>query len=81
MERAVGGGHAKDEIKGEGLEPFVNRFYLAAEKTDISVHAGLLDFFLLLQEVRIAAFTPEIRTAKGSTPAALEKAWSSLRLN
>ena len=80
MERAVGGGHAKDEIKGEGLEPFVNRFYLAAEKTDISVHAGLLDFFLLLQEVRISAFTPEIRTTKGSTPAALEKAWSSLRL-
>ena len=40
-----------------------------------------LDFFLLLQEVRIASFTPEIRTAKGSTPAALEKAWNALRLN
>ena len=58
-----------------------NRFYLAVEKNDIAVHAGLLDFFLLLQEVRIASFTPEIRTAKGSTPAALEKAWNALRLN
>ena len=81
LERAVGGGCLKDEKKGEDIELFVNRFYLAVEKNDIAVHAGLLDFFLLLQEVRISSFTPEIRTAKGSTPAALEKAWNALRLN
>ncbi|MBR7103901.1 MAG: ATP-dependent RNA helicase HrpA [Lentisphaeria bacterium] len=81
LERAAGGGSARDESKGEGIQPYISRFRLAAEKCDISVHAGLLDFFLLLQEARIAAFTPEIRARKGSTPAALAAAWDSLRLS
>ena len=81
LERAIGGGGAKDAAKGENLEPFVNRFLLASERCDIASHAGLLDFFLLLQEARIASFTPEIRARKGSTVQALSDSWNSLRLN
>ncbi len=81
MERASGGGGAKDEVKGEAVEPFINRFMLASARCDIANHAGLLDFFMLLQEARISAFTPDIRARKGSGPAALAAAWDKLRLN
>ena len=81
MERAVGAGWVRDEQKGEALVPFIARFRLAAEKTDIARHAGLLDFFLLLQESRIAVFTPELGSRRGATCAALASAWDSLRLN
>jgi len=80
LERAVGAGWAKDEQKGEALVPFISRFRLAAGKTDLSRHAGLLDFFLLLQEARIAVFSPELGIRKGATAAALAAAWESLRL-
>ena len=81
MERAAGAGWARDEQKGEALVPFIARFRLAAEKTDIARHAGLLDFFLLLQESRIAVFTPELGSRRGATCAALASAWNALRLN
>ena len=54
---------------------------LASARCDIANHAGLLDFFMLLQEARISAFTPDIRARKGSGPAALAAAWDKLRLN
>ena len=81
MERASGGGCAKDENKGEAIAPYISKFRIAAAKCDIAVHAGLLDYFLLLQEARIAAFTPEIRARKGANANALDLAWTALRLS
>lgn len=81
LERALGGGTAKDEGKGADLDCFIERFHLAARSCNAAEHPGLLNFFLLLEECRIAAFSPEIRTRKGSDREHLEKAWKTLRLN
>ena len=81
LERAAGG-TARDEAKGAALAPFVRKFRLAAESAErpIEQMPELYEFFLLLEEARIGAYSPEIRTVRKATPAVLEEKWSKMRL-
>lgn len=78
--RASGGGCAKDEQKAANIIPWIERFFLAAEKCDISANPQLTEFYLLLEEARISAFTPELRTNVKSAASKLEDAWNKVRL-
>ena len=80
LERACGAPAARDEAKLEPLLPWLNRFRLAAAATELAGHPELLEFFLLLQESRVAAFAPEVRTLRKATPAILADAWQQLKL-
>ncbi len=80
LERACGAPLVKDEAKGEALEEFSNRFLLAAQEQELADHAGLTEFFLLLEEARIGAFAPEMGVRIRSAAAKLEEAWKHLRL-
>ena len=80
LERAAGGGCAKDEVKGENIAPWAERFFLAAEKCDISQNPQLTEFYLVLEEARIAAFTPELRCNVKSAVSKLESIWNTVKL-
>ena len=70
----------RDLQKGEALEAYAERFD-AARRTvaDLADSPGLYDFWLLLEECRIAVFAPEVRTAIRSPLAKLADAWAKLR--
>lgn len=80
LERAAGGGCIKDEQKAANIIPWIERFSLAAETCDISGNPQLTNFYLLLEEARIAAFTPELRTNIKSAASKLESAWNCVKL-
>ena len=80
LERAAGGGCAKDEVKAANIIPWAERFFLAAESCDISRNPQLAEFYLLLEEARISAFTPELRTNIKSAASKLENAWNCVKL-
>ena len=80
LERAAGGGCAKDEQKAAAISPWIERFFLAAESCDISSNPQLTEFWLVLEEARIAAFTPELRTNVKSAASKLENIWNKIRL-
>ena len=80
LERAAGGGCHKDEQKAANIIPWIERFFLAAETCDIADNPQLLNFYLLLEEARIAAFTPELRTNIKSAASKLESAWNCVKL-
>ena len=80
LERAAGGGALKDEQKAANIIPWIERFFLAAETCDIADNPQLLNFYLLLEEARIAAFTPELRTNVKSAASKLESAWNCVKL-
>lgn len=80
LERAAGGGCAKDEQKAAAIIPWIERFFLAAESCDISSNPQLTEFWLVLEEARIAAFTPELRTNVKSAASKLENIWNKIRL-
>ena len=79
LERAIAS-PARDEAKGETLEPFIRRFTAAAETTDPAAKPGFLKFFLLLEESRLAIFSPEVRARGKAGIPALAAAWEELRL-
>ena len=80
LERASGGGCAKDEQKAENIIPFIEKFHLITDKNDPARNPQLAEFFLLLQESRIAAFSPELRTNIKSAASKLQAAWDSVKL-
>ena len=81
LERAAGGGCAKDEMKADNIAPFIERFHLVTDKNDPARNPQLGEFFLLLQESRIAAFSPELRTNIKSAASKLQAAWDSVKLS
>ncbi|MGE4301745.1 MAG: ATP-dependent RNA helicase HrpA [Victivallaceae bacterium] len=71
---------AKDEAKLEPLAGLLDRFHLAAAGVDdIANRPPLLDFFLLLEELRLAVFAPEVRPKRKITLAIALEAWKDLR--
>jgi hypothetical protein len=81
VERAVNGGALRDENKGDEIWPYVERFRAAILDPEIFKKNGpLQDFFLLLEEARINAFTPEHRPKRKASAKQLEKAWNELKL-
>lgn len=83
MERALTSSLKKDEEKGRELAPYIRKFRIAwdsCKKTPPEEQRQLVDFFLLLEEARIAVYTPERPTKRKASPAVLEKAWEALRI-
>ncbi len=73
-------GPARDEAKLEPLEPWLERFYLAAESvSEISEKPELEEFWQLLEECRLSIFAPEVTPAIRGALKKLEPAWELLR--
>ncbi len=71
----------KDREKMQPLLPFIERFRLALMAVDDFEKAfDLFDFWLSLEELRIAGFAPEVGTVEKITPQRLQKKWDDLRL-
>ena len=71
----------KDYEKMQPLTPFIERFRLALMAVDNFEKAfDLFEFWLSLEELRIAAFAPEVQTTEKISPKRLQKKWDDLRL-
>ena len=71
----------KDHEKMQPLAPFIERFRLALMAVDDFEKAfDLFDFWLSFEELRIAAFAPEVQTTEKVTPKRLQEKWDDLRL-
>ena len=71
----------KDLLKGEVIDPWIERFNAAyATLDDLTDSDGLYEFWELLEEARIAVFAPEVKTAIKSPVSKLESAWQTLRI-
>ncbi|MBR2363934.1 MAG: ATP-dependent RNA helicase HrpA [Lentisphaeria bacterium] len=82
LERAKSSSLQKDLAKGESIAPFIRKFHIAAESLEVPLERkkALYEFFLLLEEARIGAYTPEISTLVKAPPSRLAKAWDELSL-
>ncbi len=71
---------AKDSEKMQPLTPFIERFQLATMAADNFEKAfDLFDFWLSLEELRIATFAPEVQTTEKISIKRLQKKWEELR--
>jgi ATP-dependent helicase HrpA len=71
----------KDLMKLEALEEWIGKVDAARKNyCDLSDSEALTDFWMLLEEARIATFAPEVKSSIKSPLAKLEKAWEDLRL-
>ena len=82
LERAASSSLQKDTAKGEKIAPLIRKFHIAAGSLDVPLEKkqSLYEFFLLLEEARISAYTPEITALVKASPAKLEQAWESVSL-
>lgn len=82
LERAITSSPRKDEEKGKAIAPVLRKIQLAIKDSPrMEQNPDLCELFLLAQEARIAAFTPEIPTLCKCSPAILQRKWEDLRLN
>ena len=71
--------YAKDCRKLEAIEFYINEFALALEQVeDITNSQELYNYWLLLEEARIATFTPEVPVKIKNVLAKLESACNNL---
>jgi ATP-dependent helicase HrpA len=69
----------KDSEKMQPLIPFIERFRLSVMAVDKFEKAfDLFDFWLSLEELRIATFAPEVPTAEKISPKRLQEKWEKL---
>ena len=74
--------YGRDRTKGESVAPFLDKFHLLYDAgVSLEECRPFFDFFLLIQEARIAAWTPELPTLQKATPAALQTALSAIPLS
>lgn len=70
----------KDASKGEFLEEYIRKFHAADRGgKDPETSPALLEFFLLLEEARISAWSPELPVKSKISPAILRTAWDELK--
>ena len=71
----------KDLLKQEVLDEWIAKVDAAGKNySDLSDSEALTNFWMLLEEARIAVFAPEVKTSIKSPLNKLEKAWENLRL-
>ena len=71
----------KDRLKGLHLESYIRKYRIAEKAVDgVENSPGLLDFLLLLEEARIAAYAPEIRPLVKCSEKILADCWQNLKL-
>lgn len=82
LERARSSSLQKDLAKGEGIAPFVRKFHVAVSALErgLEKEHSLYDFFLLLEEARIGAYTPEMKCERKVSAAKLAEAWEKVTL-
>ena len=74
--------YGRDRAKGEAVTPFVDKFHLLYDAgVSLEECRPFYEFFLLLQEARIAAWSPELPTVQKATPATLQAALSAVPLS
>ncbi len=74
--------YGRDRTKGEAVAPFIDKFHLLYDAgVSLEDCRPFFDFFLLLQEARIAAWSPELPTVQKATPATLQAALSAVPLS
>jgi len=70
----------QDALKYEPLEPYVAKLDLAlANVPELELAPMLHDFVLLMQEMRLSVFAPEVRTVQKVSLEILRKNWDALR--
>ena len=74
--------YGRDRTKGEAVAPFLDKFHLLYDAgVSMEECRPFFDFFLLIQEARIAAWTPELPTLQKATPAILQAALNAIPLS
>ena len=74
------GNPAKDAEKAAALDPWFEKFRLAMESSGgFDAAPALYEFWLLLEECRIAVFAPEVPLKIRNPLKSLETAWENLR--
>ena len=74
--------YGRDRAKGEAVTPFIDKFHLLYDAgVSLEECRPFFDFFLLVQEARIAAWTPELPAVQKATPATLQAALSAVPLS
>ncbi len=72
--------YRRDAGKGEALEGYLERLYLALDSCPVLQLSPLLDeFWLLLEEARLSTYASEVRTLVKVSPAILRERWEHLR--
>ena len=70
----------QDAVKLEPLMPYIERFQLAVETVpELALTPTLYDFGLLLEELRLSVFAPEVRTLQKVSLEIVRKNWEMLR--
>ncbi len=70
----------QDDSKYDEIADYVERLDLAlANVPELPLAPMLHDFVLMMEEMRIAVFAPEVRTVEKVSAARLRKAWDELR--
>jgi len=71
----------KDFDKSQWISAYIRKFQLVADMDrPLESMQELSQFFLLLEEARISAFTPELRTRVKVSPQILSDAWEKLKM-
>jgi ATP-dependent helicase HrpA len=71
----------KDQEKMQPVIPFAERFELALQTVnDFEKSFDLYEFWLMLEEFRIAQFAPEVRPLEKVSAQKLQKVWDEVRL-
>ena len=74
--------YGRDRTKGEAVTPFIDKFHLLYDAgVSLEDCRPFFDLFLLVQEARIAAWSPELPTVQKATPATLQAALSAVPLS
>ena len=74
--------YGRDRTKGEGVTPFIDKFHLLYDAgVSLEECRPFFDFFLLVQEARISAWSPELPTVQKATLATLQAALSAVPLS
>ena len=69
-----------DAAKLAPLEPYAERLRLAVQQVPVLEMAPMLyDFVLLMQEMRLSVFAPEVRAKRKVSQEILQKNWDQLR--
>lgn len=67
---------AKDISKGAGIARHIKRFQISeGYEKPLETMPFLYEYFMLIEEARISAYTPEIPTIMKASPDALDKFW------
>ena len=70
----------KDSTKGAGIAEIIRKYHVLAQSDKTPENtSSIRELFLLLEEARIQAWSPEMQLKRKVSPEILKKAWEELR--